>query len=260
MSGSLKRSGSSSTTAAASGVVGGPSLVGKRVRCRGYESVVTDVIAADRVYVRDASGFIAMEYTRDLQILGDVTPTLMSPTSPANLRASLKASMHPMITEEHIVGRITELVSEFTDVYSTVLSALRPKDLCSIQRVSKFWYELLRTQNELWKRAIQNEAEEGYWSTERTNLLKSEMARKSAAGPVKWKAFCFVFLKWRHCPKCGAIFRNIQCDSTPCKGHTGRFDLWEKTTPYKFWSCCRQQEENSPGCNTISKHTFEPME
>lgn len=95
------------------------------------------------------------------------------------------------------------------DVCIQVLSYLSLRDLCHVQQVSQFWYEMAR-ENELWKIVTLLQARRENWYT------LPEIQKKQNKDNIKWKRIARDHYQPRLCVNCGKVYRRCYNKPTSC--------------------------------------------
>jgi len=139
------------------------------------------------------------------------------------------------------------------DIISIIFSYLAIEDICTIQRVSRFWCKTLEA-NDIWKVIVRKESK-NWTGKAHEYVMKCVRAEVDSGDFVRWKELLRDYYRNRDCCKCGRLYR--QCFNTPaaCVRHSGIRDLVEdRGIPSGvYWLCCLEKQKTAPGC-TVGGH------
>jgi len=139
------------------------------------------------------------------------------------------------------------------DIISIIFSYLSVEDICTVQRVSRFWYRTWEA-NDLWKVVVRRESKE--WTAKAHDyVMKCSRAELAGENVVRWKELLRDYYRKRVCCKCNGKYRMCHNTASMCVRHSGIRDLVEdRGIPSGvYWLCCLEKQKQAPGC-TIGCH------
>ncbi|KAH3758598.1 hypothetical protein Pelo_9605 [Pelomyxa schiedti] len=132
----------------------------------------------------------------------------------SELHASMPLLSYSLVPVEFIVSEsITSMMIQYKAEITGVLELLDIKSLGRIQRTSKFWYQMGRS-NSLWKSALLNSSMKWERKIRDQLILSTQLLDNDS---TKWKHAAFFWVARNLCVKCGHKYR--QCDAFHCRSH-----------------------------------------
>jgi len=141
-----------------------------------------------------------------------------------------------------------------TDIILGICSYLSIEDICTIQRVSRFWCKTWEA-NCMWKVVVRRESIN--WTMKaHEHVLKCMRMEAEGKDTVRWKDLLKDYYRGRDCCKCGGMYRLCYNTAMACVRHSGIRDLVEdRGIPSGvYWLCCLEKQKSAPGC-TVGSHT-----
>jgi len=139
------------------------------------------------------------------------------------------------------------------DIISVIFSYLTIDDICTVQRVSRFWYKTLEA-NDMWKVVVRRESKN--WTAKAHDyVMKCSYAELTGENVVRWKDLLRDYYRKRNCCKCSGRYRMCYNTAVACVRHSGIRDLVEdRGIPSGvYWLCCLEKQKLASGC-TIGGH------
>jgi len=132
------------------------------------------------------------------------------------------------------------------DIFLLVFSYLSVKDLCRLQRTSRFWNTLC-TNSHTWKKLV----EETGWDYKHCTIIVDSST---------WKEIYKSFWRERKCIRCASLYRECNNNDYACFYHRGTralYDDYNSGPSGVYWTCCEERDKNAQGCTIGGRHTEE---
>jgi hypothetical protein len=227
-----------------------------RKKKRGYYSPPPSVMSLQYTPSEDGGvpnfKFLINPFNDTLEPSKNVNNDLNHTISYSNVNNTLVSSLQ--FDEEDLTICGNDFFSKTTmDIISLIFAYLSIDDICTIQRVSRFWCKTWEA-NDMWRMVVKREAKN--WTCKASDyVMKCARAEADGEKQVRWKELLRDYYRKRLCCKCNGKYRI--CYNTPmaCVRHSNIRDLVEdRGIPSGvYWLCCLEKQKSAPGC-TVGGH------
>ncbi|EGG13617.1 cyclin-like F-box containing protein [Cavenderia fasciculata] len=147
------------------------------------------------------------------------------------------------------------------EIQLLVLSFLGFRDIVSIQKTCKYWYNVGRD-NTLWRELIAREIQ--WWANKESiqAILNTHHSSSSSSSSshkqqqtnniIRWKRVYCDLWRWRQCAGCGKQYRQCRNSKKSCNVHSDIRDIvHSRGVPSGvYWICCLSKPKDAAGCIT----------